>query len=453
MVVSERLTDNKKSMTQYWTQGKGSPWYKKAAKRTWQIAKDPMGSKSTKRSSKKQQSMPTFVNRAEASAPSGGSWGNGGTVDEYKSGGANLPIADTRKTGGGGSRTRTSGEGSYSSKSEAKRAYKAGKISWNQYKKIRNQFKGGSSKSSGGGYERQLKTGNQAIDALIEALTQGFERKKELLSEEYQAGTGRVGSQRERAMEALGAQKTKGLEEFGEEKGKDIARLQAFYNAIGTGGSEQAGQGLERMQGQYAKRFGGLEESYGRNVRDVETDYAGAQQSLEMERARALAGYQSQYDTGRAGYEQQRGSLERDLQEYQMKQEEANFNRQLQERSMGLDELRTQYQINKPYSAGGGSGGGAIKTGKYYSRFNPMTQQNEYVYADPVGGESLISEQQFMQGKYGVGIGNLGGGGVGFNQGYGDMTDEELMQIASPAAQAPPYQSTSQPRRWQQSYR
>jgi len=404
----------------------------------------------------------------------------------------NLPIAPTKtSTGGsGGSSSKTSSKSSSSKVEKYYRDYLSrGYTKQRAMEKAQIKAGGSSSKSS---YEKQISnqrkaqeealekmlmsqrdvaertktSGNTMLDNLINALKGGFESSKGTLATEYEAGTGRVGSQRERAMEALEAQKAQGLEEFGDEKSKDIARLRSFYNSIGTGGSEQAAQGLERMQGQYAKRFGALEESYGRNVKDVEADYSNALESLELERSKALAGYQNQYNTALANYNNKRMEMEnaysntmsginaqqfqgeadiesgitgllRDLQEYQYQQEQANFNRQLQERKLDLETMRTNYQVNRPYSTGGSS---KVKTG-YQISFNPLTQQNEYNYVNPLTGTSTsISEGDYLQAQqaksgYLLG-GNLGIAGQGANvsnlgmNNLSGLSDEQLLQMA-----------------------
>lgn len=235
--------------------------------------------------------------------------------------------------------------------------------------------------------EGSYKTGQSQLDLLMSALVKEFE-----------ASRGR-----------LETQKKRGLEEFGEEKGKDLARLQSFYANIGTGDSEQAAQATERTQGTYSKRFQGLEESFGNNFADLESRRGSRKAALEGQRLElgnlyrgTLGDIDAQRYQGRADIENNISTMIQNLRDYRLK-----------ERGVNLDELRTQYQINRPYAGGGKK----AQTGNYYSRYNPATRTNEYIYTDPVGNENVISADDFMQGKYGVGIGQLGGGGVGFNQG------------------------------------
>ena len=171
------------------------------------------------------------------------------------------------------------------------------------------------------------------------------------LDADYSAGKGRLDTQKERS-----------AEDFGQEKMSDINRLRSFYNSIGIGDSEQAAQALERTGNTYSKRYQGLEEQYGNNLSD-----------LESQRQKALAAYNNQklnlgstYRNTLSGIEADKYQGEADVAKEIAALNDAIEQRNLKERSLQLDELRTQYAINKPYTSGGSSSNG----------FTPTQQQN-----------------------------------------------------------------------------
>ncbi len=225
-----------------------------------------------------------------------------------------------------------------------------------------------------------------------------LENLLKVLDDQYSQGVSRKGQEF-----------TTAKDEFEEEKNADYNKLRAFYASVGTGDSEQAGQGRERLFSDYAKRFGALEQE---NLNDLQ-DLA------------------SQKDSAKMTYENQRMSLKDALEgDYASAEEKIvqlmnQFQQQdLQERKFKLDEMRTNYAINKPYS-----NSSAQKTGKYTAQFNPTTGKNEFLYVDPVGNQSIVDESSYLQGKYGVGIGNFQGVDPLRQGGMEEMSDEELQNL------------------------
>ncbi len=209
-----------------------------------------------------------------------------------------------------------------------------------------------------------------------------------VLDEQFNAGRGR-----------LDTQKTRGFEEFDQEKGEDMARLKAFYARMGTADSEQNAQALERMQNQYSKRFQGLEENYGNSFADLEAQKAARLAELQNKQTsigdiyrNSLRDIDAQRWQGEAAIEQQVAQLMQQLQDYSLK-----------ERALQLDELRTQHQISRPSGGSGGSSGGFTPIQQYNIMSDYQKDMQDMLareaWSGQQGGRERVLDQ--LSGKYG----------------------------------------------------
>lgn len=243
--------------------------------------------------------------------------------------------------------------------------------------------------------------GEQQINSLLDLLSGSFDTARERLDRGRQQG----------------------YDEFEGEKQSDINKLRSFFATIGIGDSEQSGQARERMMGDYAKRMEGMETSYGDSLKDLEqqrmereADYSNKRMDLQGMYEDDLAGAKQGKYRSQAEGESSINALLKDLRDYNLK-----------ERALDLNEIRTNYAVNKPYSSGAAKpnfnqvGYSIGADGKpVYQSFDPITGQKtpidqntynqlKYGYVDPFqsqqgvpGGDEfsgeVMNELQYLLG-------------------------------------------------------
>lgn len=240
---------------------------------------------------------------------------------------------------------------------------------------------------------------NSSIQAALRNKTTGETKINELLAmlgASFDQGKGRLD-------QGLTAAKS----DFETEKSADENKLRAFYAMNGTGDSEQAGQGRERLYSDYAKRFGGLEQQYGNSLADLNTQNQETGNQYRGKLMDINDAYTNAESQARAGKYQSEAEgqdkiskLLADLRDYNLKEKQFN-----------LDQLKTDYAINKPYGGGAQKNDSLTKVGVKPDGtpiwYNNATHQ--YVDNLPAGTQNAVDPLlSALQGMGTMGASNPG---------------------------------------------